>query len=89
MSYRSLFTGWIALLCFSLASTLLSVWSFSPNWQALTGTVILLLAWLKARVILGRYLGLSQAPFWSQGFGISLAVFCLILLGLYLIPLIL
>ena len=39
-----------------------------------------------ARVILLRYLGLSQAPFWARGFGITLGVFCIGLMGLYLIP---
>jgi hypothetical protein len=51
--------------------------------------MILTLAWLKARVILGRYLGLVNATFWARGFGISLALFCALLLGLYLIPLML
>ena len=49
--------------------------------------IILTLAWLKARVILGRYLGLAAAPFWRRGFNLSLALFCLLLLGLYLVPL--
>jgi len=44
------------------------------------------LPWLKARLILGNYLGLDAAPFWRRGFETSLALFCLLLLGLDLTP---
>jgi hypothetical protein len=37
-------------------------------------------------VILARYLGLAAAPFWRRGFEVALALFCLLLLGLYLAP---
>jgi hypothetical protein len=86
MTRHALITGWLALLVFSFVSTLIAAWPIPPQWQALAGAVILTLAWLKARVILGRYLGLAQAPFWARGFGVSLALFCGLLLGLYLIP---
>ncbi len=48
------------------------------------GVLILLLALFKARIILSRYLGLSQVPTWRRGFNLSLSLFCLMLLGLYL-----
>ena len=89
MPPRALIIGWSALIALSMGSTLMSLWKIPSGWQALTGTVTLLLAWLKARVILGRYLGLMHAPFWARGFGISLAIYCVLLLGLYLTPLIL
>lgn len=78
--------AWIALIALSLGSTLLSLDLVPDGWQAASGAAVLMLAWLKARVILARYLGLAQAPSWMRGFGISLAMFCLLLLGLYLIP---
>ena len=56
------------------------------GFSAGAGTLILTFAWLKARLILGRYLRLDAAPFWRRGFGISLGLFCLLLLGLYLAP---
>lgn len=87
MTNHALIAGWLALLIFSFGSTLLSLWPLPPQWQALAGAMILALAWLKARVILRRYLGLASAPFWARGFGVSLAVFCALLLGLYLLPL--
>ncbi|MFD3191509.1 nitric oxide reductase F protein [Sedimentitalea sp. HM32M-2] len=89
MTPRALISGWLALLAFSFGSTVISLWTIPAHWQALAGAAILVLAWLKARVILGRYLGLANAPFWARGFGISLAVFCCLLLVLYLIPLML
>ncbi len=89
MTPRAITTGWLALLGLSLCSTAISLWSFGATWQGPAGAIILILAWLKARVILGRYLGLSAAPFWARGFGIALALYCALLLGLYLIPLML
>jgi hypothetical protein len=86
MTPHALITGWLALLVFSFGSTLISVWPVPSQWQAVAGVAILVLAWLKARVILVRYLGLARAPFWARGFGVSLALFCGLLLGLYLIP---
>ena len=89
MTRLSLIRAWIFLIAFCAMSTLLSVSPFPPGWEALAGAAILTLAWLKARIILARYLGLAQAPFWARGFGIVLALFCTLLLGLYLVPLML
>lgn len=82
-----LLRAWAALLVLSLGSTAVSLWHWPSGLLAVAGGLILALAWVKARVILARYLGLAQAPFWRRGFEIALAVFCLGLLGLYLLPL--
>ncbi len=87
MRRRALIRGWLTLLALSLVSTAIALWPIPPGWRAVGGWAILTLAWLKARVILGCYLGLTDAPFWARGFGIALALFCTLLLGLYLIPL--
>ncbi len=88
MKPAALISGWLGLLALSLIATAVSLSLQAPGgWHALGGSVILALAWLKARLVLGRYLGLDQAPFWSRGFNIALALFCTLLLGLYLIPL--
>ncbi|MCX7568223.1 hypothetical protein OS189_17920 [Sulfitobacter sp. F26169L] len=50
---------------------------------------VLVLAWQKARIILLQYLGLAEAPSWRWGIEFALALLCLLLLGLYLLPLIL
>ncbi len=86
MTRNPLLRAWATLIGLSLGSTLISLWHWPPAFSALAGTFILTFAWLKARVILSCYLGLDAAPFWRRGFGVSLGLFCLHLLGLYLLP---
>ena len=74
------------LIGLSLGSTLISLWHWPTAFSAGAGTLIVTFAWLKARLILGSYLGLDAAPFWRRGFETSLGLFCLLLLGLYLAP---
>ena len=81
-----LLRAWVWLIGLSLGSTAVSLWTWPPKLAALAGTLVLMLAWLKARIILAYYLGLVRAPFWRRGFNIALAIFCLLLLGLYLVP---
>ncbi|WP_294608354.1 nitric oxide reductase F protein [Roseovarius sp.] len=81
-----LLRAWAALMCLSLGATLISLWHWPPALEAVAGVLVLSLAWLKARIILSSYLGLDAAPFWRRGFGMSLGAFCLLLLGLYLLP---
>lgn len=86
MTGRHLFAAWLGLVGLSLGSTLLSLPAIGrgPGWAL--GLCVLILAGLKARIILSRYLGLAAAPFWQRGFDISLVLFCGLLLGLYLAP---
>lgn len=86
MRARDILAAWGWLAGLSLGSTAISLWAWPPALTALAGAIILALAWAKARVILARYLGLAQAPFWRRGFETALALFCLLLLGLYLVP---
>ncbi len=72
-----------------LASTLLAMaveGGRPAGMLAIPGIAILVLAWLKARLILAAYLGLAAAPFWRRGFEIALAAYGLLLAALYLIP---
>lgn len=78
--------AWIALMLLSFGSTVLAAFTDYGLSVSATGGLILLLALLKARVILSRYLGLWQAPSWNRGFNWVLSLFCLALFGLYLIP---
>jgi len=80
-----LLRAWTGLMLLSLGSATISLWHWPPGQTAVAGGIILTLAWLKARVILSRYLGLGRAPFWRRGFEIALGLFCLLLLGLYLL----
>jgi hypothetical protein len=87
MTRRTLYIAWGGLVALSLTSTLLSLPGVWAHWPAVSGITILVLAWLKARIILSQYLGLAAAPFWRRGFNFALAVLCLLMMGLYLIPL--
>ncbi|MEP3047025.1 MAG: hypothetical protein ABJL55_03195 [Roseibium sp.] len=78
--------AWLSLLALSAASVLVAFLVPAGLNQAVIGSVILLLAWMKVRLILSRYLGLWQAPSWKSGFNWVLGFYCLLLLGLYLIP---
>lgn len=86
MSRDPVLRAWLWLIGFSLCSTALAIWHWPASLTPVAGTAILLLAWAKARMILRQYLGLAAAPFWLRGFSMSLGLFCLLLLGLYLIP---
>jgi hypothetical protein len=86
MLRNPLLRAWGWLIGLSLCSTGVALWHWPAALNPLAGALILTLGWLKARVILGRYLGLEAAPFWRRGFDIALALFCLLLLGLYLVP---
>lgn len=78
-----LVTAWLWLVALSMGSTALALARVEGG--ALAGAAILMLAWLKARVILSDYLGLRAAPFWRRGFGMVLGATMLGLLALDLL----
>ncbi len=78
--------AWCVLILLSAASTAIAALVSLDAAPTVMGVAILFLAWIKARVILSRYLGLWQAPSWRTGFNWVLGVYCLLLLGLYLVP---
>ncbi len=86
MKPDTLTIAWIALIVLSGLSAATAVLVNSGFDVRVTGAVVLFLALMKARIILSRYLGLADAPSWRRGFNLSLSIFCLVLLGLYLIP---
>ncbi|MFX0546837.1 cytochrome C oxidase subunit IV family protein [Roseovarius sp. S1116L3] len=78
--------AWLTLLFLSAVSTVAAA-AITAGYDArIAGGIVLLLALMKARVILSRYLGLAEAPSWRRGFNLSLTLFMLGALGLYLIP---
>ncbi len=78
--------AWFSLLLLSGASVLIASGAANTLPAGATGALVLLFAWMKARVILSRYLGLWRAPSWRAGFNWVLGLYCLLLLGLYLVP---
>jgi hypothetical protein len=63
--------AWLVLLALSAGSTLAAGSGLAGPMLAL---IVLALAWAKARVILGAYLGLQEAPRWQRGFDLGLAL---------------
>jgi hypothetical protein len=90
MTRGSLLRAWGWLVGLSAASTVIAVMvsqsALADTAATLAGTVIVTLAWAKARLILARYLGLAAAPFWQRGFEIVLGLYVVLLLALYLAP---
>lgn len=73
--------AWILLLALSAASTAMAASGLAGAALALP---ILMLAGLKAHVILRDYLGLASAPGWLRGFDLGLALLILAFAGLAL-----
>ena len=71
--------AWIVLIVLSMGSTVIAATGLSGLVPALA---ILALAWGKARVILRQYLGLAQAPGFSRGFSLVLAIYMILAMGL-------
>lgn len=86
MVREPLLRAWLLLLLLGAGSTLFAVLDLRGVAPAAVGGLILMLSWLKARIILSRYLGLWRAPTWRAGFDWVLGFFCLLLCGLYLVP---
>jgi hypothetical protein len=79
MSVMSPTRAWAALVILSAGSTGLAVVEASGVLPVLA---VLALAWVKARIILRHYLGLGLAPAWSRGFGLALALYMILVMGL-------
>lgn len=84
MHMAPLTRAWIALLMLSGTATVVSLLSGAGLNQRIAGVLVVLLALAKARVILSRYLGLWQAQAILRGFTMALALFSLMVMGLYL-----
>ena len=78
--------AWLGLLLLSAASVLIAAGATGMLNTGVTGALVLVFSWMKARIVLSRYLGLWQAPVWLSGFNWALGLFCLLLLVLFLIP---
>ena len=78
--------AWLALIALGLATTAIAAPGPRIDVPFALGALILAIAFLKMRLILTRYLGLADAPYWRRGFDATLGVFVLLLLGLYLVP---
>jgi hypothetical protein len=73
--------GW--LVAFGAATTGLAMVGAPGTLKAGIGFLILVLAGLKAGIILRRYLGLHQSAFWRHGFEAFITVFLITAFTLY------
>ena len=81
MTRPRLFRTWATLSVLTAASTSLH---FSGLPAQITGSLILLAAWTKARLILLDYLELRGIPGWSAGLQFCLLILIALLLTLFL-----
>lgn len=81
-----LWRSWGWLLILSLASTAIAFSVTQGIAGPLAGAAILFLAYMKARLILARYLGLAESPSWYRGFKLVIGGYMILLLLIYLIP---
>ncbi|MDO5647867.1 cytochrome C oxidase subunit IV family protein [Paracoccus sp. (in: a-proteobacteria)] len=75
-----LIRAWLILIGASGAATVAALSPLPPGAQMV---VILICAWIKARVVLGAYLELDHAPAMRRGFDIGLALFLLLAAALW------
>jgi len=78
--------AWIALIALGLATTAIAALGPEAGAPIRLGAIILGVAFLKMRLILTRYLGLADVPFWRRGFDVMLGLFVLLLFALYSAP---
>ena len=71
--------SWAFLLVLSAASTIIAA---SGRTGPAISLIILILAWIKGRIILRSYLGLDAAPAIGRGFDLALGGFMLLVMGL-------
>ena len=77
--------AWLWLTALSMAATAAAL---AVDWglaREASGAAILILSGAKARLILGRYLGLAATPGWRRGFDLCMGLFLVLLLTLYLV----
>lgn len=83
MATKPLIEAWCALVVLSLATTLLTLVEMDGSLRMAVAGAILVLAGLKAHVILSRYLCLARSTFWMRGFDLATVLFLLLAFALF------
>jgi len=83
MPARDLIQAWISLAALSLGTVLIASSEGDGKSGMALAAGVLVLAGLKARVILARYLGLGGSRFWMNAFGLAIGLFLALSFGLY------
>lgn len=83
MPARDLIEAWVGLIVLSFGTVLIASTEASGRGGTLAAAGVLVLAGLKARVILARYLGLSGSRFWLRAFDLAVGLFLALSFALY------
>lgn len=83
MPVRDLVEAWVALVVLSFGTVLLATADVSDSVAPFVVAGVLVLAGLKARVILTRYLGLSGSRFWTRAFDMAIGLFLALAFALH------
>jgi hypothetical protein len=83
MPVRDLVEAWVALVVLSVGTALLATADTSSRGATVVAAGVLVLAGLKARVILARYLGLASTRFWTRAFDMAIGLFLALSFALY------
>lgn len=83
LSSRALIHAWLLLLVLSAATALLTLVDLNGTSGTMIGAVVLILAGIKARVILARYLRLDTSRFWTRVFDMALGFFLALAFAFY------
>ena len=85
MTARTMIEAWIFLLVMSGATTALTLVALPGQSRMIIAAGVLVLAGLKARVILSYYLQLRTSRFWTRAFDVAIGGFLALCFGLYLL----
>lgn len=83
MPVRDLVEAWVALVVLSFGTVLLATAHGTGRGVTFLAAGVLVLAGLKARVILTRYLGLAGSRFWTRAFDMAIGLFLAIAFALH------
>jgi cytochrome c oxidase subunit IV len=83
MTARAMIEAWVLLVVLSASTTALTFIEMSGRSRMIIAAGVLVLAGLKARIILTRYLQLRNSRFWTRAFDLAIGGFLLLSFGLY------
>ena len=84
MTRDPLIRAWFWLIAASVGSTLMAGLADSGAAARVAMLAVLVLAWIKLRLVLGAYLELDHVPATRRGFDLALGLFMVVAGGLYL-----
>ncbi len=84
MELGEIYRAWAFLLAASIATTALTLVTRGDARLAVCGA-LLVLAGIKARTILSRYLELRHSAFWMRSFGTAISLFLMVVFAFYVI----